>query len=693
MSKKRLLNILVSMCLLFSLFMTMTAMAATVTQDGLEVTISTSKDSYTNNERIPVTMTIKNTSDSKVEGIQPEIVLPSGLTLTEGTLKPDKIDLDAGASKTYTVAAKRTVTTTTLKKTTTTTSTTAAKTSDNTPVLFWGALTLIAAVILLVLVIKKKSRKNMLMLFLCTALIATVLIPIKAAAATESRTITASKSIKAYNISYTISGKVTYDHVIKYSVKVKNGSGDGNYEEGKKVTIKANKAPEGKHFTKWTVESGGVKLADAKEKKTTFKMPAKSVEVKANYAVNTYQITASAGENGSISPVGNVSVNYGDDKKFTFKPADGYQVGNVTVDGTNHGGIAQFTFSDVKSDHTLHVTFEKLAYGVTVNNGTGGGSYAWGDTVTIEANLAPQGQLFKGWKVESGGVTLADASAPKTTFTMPKNEVIVTAEYETTAYQITASAGENGSISPDGNVSVSHGGSQKFTFTPAEGYHVEDVKVDDVSQGSALEYEFTNISAEHKIDVSFAKDTYEVTVNNGDGGEYYAWGEEVVITADAAPAGQTFVSWTVAGDVVTLTDPSAQTTTFTMPKSNVEVTAEYASLKRSADDEAKKITGVKSAKNAADNLTYDLSGYANLSDGAIVNLVAVRTGAKSPGTKADLGASLSKGVLTLNANKVAGASDLTYVGLVYTVTIDDVTSEERTLDISSLFGKDTASGN
>ena len=76
-----------------------------------------------------------------------------------------------------------------------------------------------------------------------------------------------------------------------------------------------------------------------------------------------------------------------------------------------------------------------------------------------------------------------------------------------TTYTITASAGQGGSIAPNGTVSVAKGKSQTFTITPSEGYEIEDVKVDGVSQGAKTAYEFTNVIKNHTIAASFKAKT------------------------------------------------------------------------------------------------------------------------------------------------------------------------------------------
>lgn len=69
-------------------------------------------------------------------------------------------------------------------------------------------------------------------------------------------------------------------------------------------------------------------------------------------------------------------------------------------------------------------------YPVKINNGTEGGNYAAGNTITIIADAPAEGMQFKEWKVISGGVILADASSSITTFKMLQATVEITAVYE-----------------------------------------------------------------------------------------------------------------------------------------------------------------------------------------------------------------------------------------------------------------------
>jgi len=58
-------------------------------------------------------------------------------------------------------------------------------------------------------------------------------------------------------------------------------------EEGTKITLKADAAPEGKEFDKWVVNNGTITFADATKAETTFDMPAERVQVTAIYKDKT----------------------------------------------------------------------------------------------------------------------------------------------------------------------------------------------------------------------------------------------------------------------------------------------------------------------------------------------------------------------------------------------------------------------
>jgi len=80
-----------------------------------------------------------------------------------------------------------------------------------------------------------------------------------------------------------------------------------------------------------------------------------------------HTITASATENGSITPSGEVQVEYGNEQVFTITPGEGFRVAFIRIDGTEIDLAAdenwdpengEYTFSNVTEAHTIEVGFE-----------------------------------------------------------------------------------------------------------------------------------------------------------------------------------------------------------------------------------------------------------------------------------------------------------------------------------------------
>ena len=159
----------------------------------------------------------------------------------------------------------------------------------------------------------------------------------------------------------------------RFSVAV-NGSyaqttGAGSYAEGETVSIYAGTRSD-YTFTGWT--SSDVTVTSAGSANASFTMPGKAVAVTANWRYNGgggsgggggssykyYAITAAAGTGGSISPNGNVSVQEDLDKTFTITPSTGYVISDVLVNGKSVGAVGSYTFTKVRSNQAINVTFQ-----------------------------------------------------------------------------------------------------------------------------------------------------------------------------------------------------------------------------------------------------------------------------------------------------------------------------------------------
>jgi hypothetical protein len=92
----------------------------------------------------------------------------------------------------------------------------------------------------------------------------------------------------------------------------------------------------------------------------------------ASFTPVTFVIQATAGSNGNISPAGDITVNYGDDKAFTMIPDTGYTIDEILVDGGAVTRTPVYTFHDVVTNHNISVSFMEGApeyFAVTLGDG------------------------------------------------------------------------------------------------------------------------------------------------------------------------------------------------------------------------------------------------------------------------------------------------------------------------------------
>ncbi len=94
----------------------------------------------------------------------------------------------------------------------------------------------------------------------------------------------------------------------------------------------------------------------------------------------------------------------------------------------------------------------------------------------------------------------------------------ISATFTLYTYTITASAGAGGSISPAGTVTLNYGASQTYTITPNTGYHISDLRVDNVSVGALSSYTLSNVASNHTISATFSQITYTITGSSSTGG-------------------------------------------------------------------------------------------------------------------------------------------------------------------------------
>jgi hypothetical protein len=251
--------------------------------------------------------------------------------------------------------------------------------------------------------------------------------------------------------------------------------------------------------------------------------------IDATFAIYTYTITSTANVGVTIAPIdGDTVVEYGANLTYTFTVDSCYEIVDVMVDGESVGAVNTFDLSDIQADHVISVSAAILTYNITATV-TGEGSITPAGVTAVNCDGTQNYTITPAVGYVIDDVTVDGTSVGVVTSYTFTNvtadhtiDVVFTAIADST-YTITATASANGTITPAGAITVNYGASQTFVMTPDEFYTVGDVLVDSVSVGAVTSYTFTNVTADHTIDVIFVAAECEVPT--------LAWTDEITGTS------------------------------------------------------------------------------------------------------------------------------------------------------------------
>ena len=265
--------------------------------------------------------------------------------------------------------------------------------------------------------------------------------------------------------------------------------------------------------------------------------------ITADFAIDTFVITPTAGLNGSITPSTPQTLNYGDSITFTITPDANYHIVDVGIDGASQGPIGSYMFENVTANHTITAAFAIDTFVITPTTGLNGSitpdtpqSVNYGDSITFTI-AADTGYYI----VDVGVDGVSQGPIPSYTFDNVMANHIITADFAIDTFVITPTAGLNGSITPGTPQTVNYGDSITFTVAADIGYHITDVGVDGLSQGPIDSYTFENVTANHTISAAFAIDTFVITPTAGLNGSITPGTPQTVNYGDS-------ITFTVAAD-------------------------------------------------------------------------------------------------------------------------------------------------
>jgi hypothetical protein len=375
------------------------------------------------------------------------------------------------------------------------------------------------------------------------------------------------------------------------------------------------------HFVSWTgtgVDAG--KVANAGAASTTITM-SDNYSVQANFAINTYTLTYSAGTGGSITGMTTQTRNCG---------ADGSQVTAIPDScyhflGWNDGlGTASRTDTNVTTDITVAATFAINTFTITVAQSANG-------TISPGTTMVGCGaaQVFSITPAACYHVaTLTVDGSPVTpvgayTFTNVQAAHTITATFAVDTFTVTVAQSANGTISP-GTTMVGCGAAQVFSITPAACYHVATLTVDGSPVTPVGAYTFTNVQAAHTITATFATNTFQLTTSSTSGGHVTTPGEvgnpytydcgtvqNIVATNDSS---YHFVNWTGSGVTAgKVANANTASTTINM-SDNYAVQANFTDVPRTLSTSSTSGGDVTTPGEADSPYAY----Y----DGQVINIVA-----------------------------------------------------------------------
>ncbi len=260
-------------------------------------------------------------------------------------------------------------------------------------------------------------------------------------------------------------------------------------------------------------------------------------------------------------------------------PPSGQQFQSWTGAAVAGAGSATTTLTMPAANTTVTANFTAAStYTLTVVNGAGSGSYAAGTVVPITANAPPSGQQFQSWT----GATVASASSAATTLTMPASNTTVTANFAAAGGPTITSVSPN--PLPTGTVTVTitgtgftssstiwDSGVQYTTQQPTSNTLTTSVYTAPGTTSATFTVHGPGPTSNAVTVPVSGPPTYTLTVVNGTGSGSYTAGTGVTITANPAPAGESFSAWTGAA----VSNAATPTTTITMPAANTTVTANY----------------------------------------------------------------------------------------------------------------------
>ena len=216
---------------------------------------------------------------------------------------------------------------------------------------------------------------------------------------------------------------------------------------------------------------------------------------------------------------------------------------------------------------------------VTVVGGTGGGKYAAGTTVTVKVTV-PKGKTFESWSFTGVVLNTAQLTQQEITFTMPENDVVLTASFKDIDYNITVTDGTSSATTAIYQEEVTVTANAPATGKEFDKWVVSGITLSEEELAKST-VAFRMPASNVTMEATYKDVVYRVTVENGtatlDMAKYQA---EVTVKANEPATDMYFDKWEVEGLDTTDMDLSQTEIKFNMPAGNVTFKATYKAIEK-----------------------------------------------------------------------------------------------------------------
>lgn len=221
-------------------------------------------------------------------------------------------------------------------------------------------------------------------------------------------------------------------------------------------------------------------------------------------------------------------VNFGDNFLTNVRPADGFRIENVTVDGDNMYTAPNYQFNYITTDHFINVAFAPETYSV-VTNAYGEGTVSDGITFVYDPEN-PVNYYFvatpaEGYHISAiyiNGLPMSEvmdipAGTYRDTIEDVVDNFVFDVHFAINTYVVNVTSNEGGNTNIQGEVSYNYGQDVNVVATAQEGYYISAVTVDGLTTSYSQTYNrtidtvaFAAIAANHNVAFEFTIKKFEI---------------------------------------------------------------------------------------------------------------------------------------------------------------------------------------